>query len=429
MPKNILQDVLAKERKSIRQVPLPVSRRNEEPDESAILYARPEPEPAPVRGGSRYVLWGTVALFVLLLAVLASWSFGGATITVTPKSSVAVLDHSFTAIRNGGSGALHFEAVPIVKTAEKTIPAETEKRVSERASGRITVYNNFSVKPQRLIKNTRFQTPDGLIYRVDRSIVVPGQTKTEKGMTPGNVEAVVYADAAGGEYNIPLADFTIPGFKNDPARFSGFYARSKTPMTGGREGLIKTPSKEAERRAREALAAGLRESVLAAARSQTPDGYLLFANAVSLAPESLPLEPSGKDAAVVKEKLSAIAYLFRSSELASAIAARGISSYSGLPVEVPNISDLTFSFADATARAKEAGSELRFTLKGSPRVVWLVDAGKLQSAIAGNPKAEFSSVLSAFPAVLKADVVLRPFWSRTFPENPKKIRVEVVPAS
>lgn len=431
MPKNMLQDVLPKERRTIRQVPLPSSRRNEEPEDSGeILYEQPEErtttEPEGERGEPRYILWGAAAFFVALFIALASWSLNGATITVVPKSTVASLNDSFTATAVGGSGSLHVQPVPLIKTAEKTIPADVERRVSEKASGRIVVYNNFSATAQRLIKNTRFQTPDGLVFRIDHSLIVPGKTRTEKGFVPGRVEAVVYADAAGDEYNIPLADFTVPGFKNDPARFRGFYARSKTPMTGGREGLVRLPSEETERAARTALSSELRGGILSAARTQTPEGYILFPNAVAFVAESLPLESVGKDSALVKERISATVYLFKSSELAAAIATKSVPSYDGLPVEVPNLSDLTFALAE-TVPTTGANGGLRFTLKGSPRVVSLVDAAKLQGAIAGKPKADLTSFLSSFPAVLKADVTVRPFWSRTFPENPRKINVKVVP--
>ena len=102
------------------------------------------------------------------------------------------------------------------------------------ASGKITVYNNYSSAPQKLIANTRFQTSDGKIYRIKGAISVPGM---------GVTEATVYADRAGEEYNIGPADFTIPGLKGGP-RFEKVFAKSKSAMSGGTSGNVRIVKKE-----------------------------------------------------------------------------------------------------------------------------------------------------------------------------------------
>ena len=52
--------------------------------------------------------------------------------------------------------------------------------MERKASGQIIVYNAYNDNNQKLIKNTRFETPDGKIYRIQASIIVPG-TKVEEG--------------------------------------------------------------------------------------------------------------------------------------------------------------------------------------------------------------------------------------------------------
>lgn len=430
MPKSILQDVLAKERRNIRQVPLPSSRKDSVPDAGDLIYEREDISNEEGRGAgwSRFLLWGAAAFFLFLLGAIAALGFRGAVITVTPKSASVTLAHSFAAARNATGDALRFEPVPLSKTVETTVPADAEKQVSEKASGRIAIYNNFSERPQRLIKNTRFETSDGLIYRIDKSITVPGRSRTGGATMPGTVEVTVYADSPGEEYNIPLSDFTVPGFKNDPARFAGFYARSKTPMTGGREGMVKTPSEAAEKEARTALRAELEKGIRGAVAGQTPGDFILFDDAVSIVHESLPVTLKERDTAVIAEKAAAVAYLFRRSELASAIAKTGIRAYNGLPVEIANWNDLAFSLEEPPAVRSEVRETLRFTLKGKSRVVWRFDEEALRTALAGKQKDELGTALSAFPTIERIDVILRPFWSRHFPDNPKKIRIEAAPA-
>ena len=86
-----------------------------------------------------------------------------------------------------------------------------------------------------------------MIYRIPESINVPGKTVKDGVETPGTIEVEVFADEAGEKYNIGKVDFTVPGFKNDPARYKGFYARSVTAMTGGFVGKMKTVLPEEKR--------------------------------------------------------------------------------------------------------------------------------------------------------------------------------------
>ena len=59
------------------------------------------------------------------------------------------------------------------------VEATAEKEVSQKASGKIIIYNNYSTVSQRLINNTRFEANSGKIYRINSSIVVPGYKKVD----------------------------------------------------------------------------------------------------------------------------------------------------------------------------------------------------------------------------------------------------------
>ena len=431
MPKNVLHDIImTKQERSIRHVPLPRARKGERGDEEeTILYEREEfavEEPSSF-SWRRIFLWGAAVVCIILLGLVLSASFTGVTLTVTPKTELATVHHEFMALR-AATAPLHFEAVPVRETAETTIPADTTKKVSERASGTIVIYNNFSSKPQRLIKNTRFETEDGLVYRISKSVTVPGTTVKGDRTLPGSIEATVYADSPGKEYNIPLSDFTIPGFKTDKARFAGFYARSKTPMTGGFDGVVKTPSDEALTRTRAALRADLDARVSKKLQGAVPKGFILFDGARALTRESSVPEERGANLALVRETVAGAAYMFKREDLARAVAVAVFSSYNGsVPVEIPELNTLSFRLADPVNTNPAAVDALRFTLDGTARVVWLYDETKLRSALVGKQKDELAGVLGSFPTIERVELVMRPFWSTRFPDNPKKISFERTP--
>jgi len=235
MPKQILQDVIPPGRRSIRRIPLSFSRKvvEKEIDTEQIFKKRSE------KRGSKFGIRLIAGVAVLVLLIAAVFVFSGATVTIEPRQKNIKVDIEAVA-KNSGELAYETIAVGGVKTVY--LQATGESKVEKKASGTIIVYNNYSSAPQRLIKNTRFETPTGLVYRIDKSIIVPG-TRVESGkIIPGSVETTVFADLPGPNYNIGLNDFTVPGFKGTP-RYEGFYARSKTTMAGGFIGNVPTAPK------------------------------------------------------------------------------------------------------------------------------------------------------------------------------------------
>ena len=185
---------------------------------------------------------------------------------------LSLYDFSFNAAINADINELSYEIMTIEKTDSKKIAATGREEIEEKASGKIVIFNDFNTSSQRLIKNTRFETPEGLIYRINKSIIVPGQ-KTEGGKTvPGSIEATVYADEAGEKYNIGLTDFTIPGFEGSP-RFDSFYARSKTEMAGGFAGERLSANPDELKKAQDELRTELKKQLMAEAFSQIPDEF------------------------------------------------------------------------------------------------------------------------------------------------------------
>lgn len=419
-----MSDIKVSDRRSVRRIPLPENRtrggslENNEP----LLYEEDRYETVEIlnTGWSRVALWLAVAACVVILIIVLSWTFTGATVSVTPKSAAVTLAGGFVAVRAGG--ALSFESLLFQKSGEEVVPALTQKRVSERASGVILVYNNYSEAPQRLIKNTRFESPEGRIYRIDRSIVVPGQKKQDGRMVPGNVEAVIFADSPGEAYNSPLSDFTVPGFKNDSSRYAAFYARSKTPISGGFEGALRVPTEAAEEAARKSIRERMTQELIAQARQALPEGKVFLDGAYRVAAEALPHQARGSSEVAVREQVMLTAFFFPRAELTRAIAKAALPHYDDKPVSIPSLESLTFQ---ASADASD-GEELLFTLAGDARVVYGFDARGLAEALRGKQKSDVARELSAFPTIEKVDVTLRPFWRRTFPEKAEKIKIETV---
>src|SRR3989338_4190473 len=131
-------------------------------------------------------------------------------------------------IRHGDDGGgRSIRNIPVGRRPAR--PSEAAQGAPPPAGGVVPVSTAYSPASQRLIANTRFEAPDGHIYRIRDSVTVPGM----KQGVAGTVSATLYADSPGPAYNKSGGvSFTIPGFKNDP-RDAKITARSEGALSGG----------------------------------------------------------------------------------------------------------------------------------------------------------------------------------------------------
>jgi len=385
--------------------------------------------PLPEQSGSRS-RFASFSLFVVLpLAILAGIFYGmsyfaKAEVTITPRQEIVPVSGTFAASRvaNGG-GKLVFETMSISEEVSSEIPADIERTVTERASGTIVIYNTYSSAPQRLIKNTRFETKEGKIFRAKDSVVVPGTTIENGATVPGSVEAFVVADEPGESYNIGLSDFTIPGFKGDP-RFAKFYARSKTEMTGGFSGRKKFPSDDAIAEVRVALRAQLVEKLERSVQAQKPAEYVLFATSTQITLAEEPHIVVDGSRAKITENGIISGVIFKRQDFSQYILSLSLPSFDGGEVDVPDLENLSLVFATGT-ESFDAG-QLSFTLAGSIRAIWKVDTKGLSEAIAGKPKKDFNTTLSQFANIRRAEASISPFWLFDFPRDSARIFTKLI---
>ena len=140
--------------------------------------------------------------------------------------------------------------------------------------------------------------------------------------------------------------------------------------------------------------------------------------------QPLPTQERTENSAAVRAQAFGALYLFKRDDVAKAVAEKTSTSSALTPVEIPNIESLSFRLTEEPSGDAAKAEHIRFRLQGEANLVWLFDEKSLKTALLGKPKAELASALSAFPTISKADLVLRPFWSRSFPEEAEKVTIE-----
>ena len=300
--------------------------------------------------------------------------------------------------------------------------------MERRASGSVIVYNDYNKESQRLIKNTRFETLDGKIYRIRESVIVPGQKVIDGATVPGQAEVLVYADEPGAEYNKGLSDFTIPGFKGT-ARYGKFYARSKTDLQGGFSGTTKTIGAEELAKVREELQNEAKNKLLASAQAQKPENFVLFPDAVFVlfpGAESSLGKVKENENAVVSEEAVLYAPIFDKEKFSEFLTEKLSFKEEGGHIVVKNLEDLDFKIIDKVNFDPENDTQFSFTLRGKPQLVWEFDAEKLRGELRTIPKSHLAAVLLRFHSITRAEATFRPFWKRSFPSNGEDIIIESI---
>ena len=378
----------------------------------------------------RGMLWGAAVVAVVVLVFAFSSFFEKATLKIVPKQKTASFDSIIVArkgVAEEGKNVLPFELMELSGSESREVRAAAVLHVERRAFGTVVVYNDFDAASQRLIKNTRFESAGGKIYRIHESIVVPGQKVVDGKTVPGSAEAIVYAEEPGAPYNAGLTDFTVPGFKGTP-RFAKFYARSKTEISGGFSGEEKTVSDEEFRAVTAELAKETENTLLARAHAEKPADFVLFDDAVFVVmDEAIPPKTEAKnDVATIVVNAKLYGLLFKKETIENFLAEKLSYAEEGAHITVENLEEMDFKIIDKVNYSPADDAQFSFTLKGKPQLVWEFDAENLREKLRDVGKSELAAVLVGFPSVMRAEVTFRPFWKRSFPGDTEDIVIESV---
>lgn len=366
---------------------------------------------------------GIIGVVVIILLFL---SFSGIEVTIYPKEVTTTINSELQAknVSKGDSGPLGFTIMEVAEESSRTVNATGEEQITEKAFGKIVIYNEYTEEPQRLVKNTRFESPKGLIYRILESVIVPGLKKNSNGdVVPGSIEVEVFADEAGEKYNTAKTDFKVPGFKDLP-QYDGFYARSSTEINGGFDGIKKIVSQSDRSSAEAELRKELEEKLKNSSKEGVGAGLLAFSDPSMQIYEVSDKESSGDKVVIGMKGISRVVIL-EASQLSNSLALASIGSFDieSESVLIRNINDLSIKvLANDSSTSPES---LSVSVSGQVQFVWQTDLDNLAKSLAGTEIRNLKQQLEAFSSISKVEVSKKAFWKRNFPSNPDDINLVV----
>jgi hypothetical protein len=409
-----------RDRRDINSMEMYPRRRRD--DEYSDERERPQYRDPRTRYIGREKKTGTIIFIATILvlcvgAFLLTYVFNKATITITPKySDINDFRKSiyFTKVGNDSSGVPYTIESTSVKKSRTLTLSETRK-VEAKASGKITIYNNSDADPQKLIKNTRFESAAGKIYRINQSVTVPG--KTESG--PGTLDVTVYADSYGADYNINTSDFVVVGFKGTP-REKSFYAKSKGPITGGSSGNVSLASLSDVNAAKDELALELAQDVKAELMKIKKEGYIGLYGAAEITYTDNEDDVLRGQTSVYEVTATGYVMFADAKSLASSIA-HSVRDYANEDVRLGY--NETLSFTRKTTDKIASSTSITLLVEGKPRIIWQNDKDKLQEMFLGKDRDEFKPIMKNISSVESAEISFSPMWLSSFPSDKKKIAI------
>jgi hypothetical protein len=233
------------------------------------------------------ILHRPVLVFFIFCIVGGGIYWGGeffqkADITITSKHELINYNNKqFFASKEDSINAVNFEIMIINDSKIKSIILTEPKDLSIKAKGSVTLYNEFSTTPQKLLLGTFLADNDGKTYKTDKIITIPGyKIDTNKKIIPGEVVVDISAFLPGDAYNGSPTDFYVTSFKNT-LKYNKIYGKLKVPLSGGVSGLVYTLNNESVSKIDSIVQLTLKNDLFKKVKALVPEGYVLYPNAMT----------------------------------------------------------------------------------------------------------------------------------------------------
>ncbi len=360
----------------------------------------------------------TIALSFLSLAVILIlgvfyFTLGKAEINLFLKPKNVKVDFLLTVAEKAeGQNQIAGLVKQSVLKGEKDIAIKTEGAagIPSQATGKVTIYNQTN-RDQTLVATTRLLSPDNVLFRMKKTLVVPAK---------GGAESDVYADKPGPEGEIAPAKFTIPGLSAELQKV--IYAESKEKMAGGLKFVRKLTEDDlktaGEELARELAENGKKQMIEASATSSF-DVYVFDYKIVSTKADVKVGEEKDSFKAAVEVKLVGVFYPAK--ELNKLLSANLRDSLNDNEVVAGSPSSAQVEFGKLL---NGSGAELKVTQEALAQVSYLEDVID-KNKILGQKKRAVEEYFASLPWIEKAEVKLAPSWLRTVPKEMNKVKIKI----
>lgn len=377
--------------------------------------------------------WMWIFGVIIFVSVISAIVFVGfiwvpeVRVTAYPKKENVSGDVNYTlSVEKGNAlGAYFLEYNEEIKMTDSTTGIASSK--GKRASGTVTIYNTFSKEAQPLVATTRLQSPDGKIFRITKSIIVPGMQEKEGVMEPGKVDVEVQADSAGAEYNIQATKFTIPGFSGGP-KYEKIYAESTRLMSGGGSDgdTGHSVSEQDVSRVKKNVEAEVRKKVSEKVKTESPSNVILdeLIEVNFFEEKQFPSIGTVTDTFEFQARISVRYFVFSQRGLEEEVLREMRKNDLGENEEIsPEGRSVHIEYGKITPDFEKRTVDMKMFVSGYFFSEIPVD--EVRRDILGIPVEDLQSILDKYERIQHFEVEMSGLGVKNFPEDPKKVHIEV----
>ncbi|HEY8108421.1 MAG TPA: hypothetical protein VIF43_00165 [Patescibacteria group bacterium] len=359
---------------------------------------------------------GPVAIAIALVVLLTGGTAAAvvlpqATVTIVPKTDPLKAEipvrFSTTAPRlDAKDNIVPAKRIEVTKQGSLTAEATGRSLGGEPARGEITVVNELN-RNQPLVVRTRFQSPDGKVFRAQSGIVVPAG---------GTTTVQVVADEGGTDGNIKKgARLSIPGLRSTTA----VYGQVDKNLSGGTAADDTTISDGDVDRAKARLGVRLAEDGLADAKKKLPVGSTLNPEVAAISVLSSSASPGTGTAAkrfTVKGTVRITYFAYDEQDLERVVE-------EDLKAKVPGGTTLVQQRDERFAVRESSDEELNTLLIVDTFTAPGLSKEDVAEEIAGKSPKEARRIITAEGQATDVTIKLSPFWVRSVPGDTGKIDI------
>lgn len=299
-------------------------------------------------------------------------------------------------------------------SAERSWPAAQAAKTDTHAEGRVEITSTLS-RPQTLVATTRLLTTDQKLYRLKDRVIVPAN---------GSIEADIFSDGVGSEFDLTEASFTIPGL--NPTLRQQFTVKTVGPVTGGQR-ITKLVTKAEVESASESMKDELVKDLTKKLRKKAEEaGLSATGEIIDVQLVSQDVKPAiGTEAEdfSLSVKIKATGIFFNRKQLNRLAEAR-VKEIVPFGRRLLELEDEATAISVEKTDLASGRANLRVSALGT--AVLSTDAPALDpTKLTGVTDEAAVDYLEQINGVASASVKLSPFWSSRLPSVSDNIKIEV----
>ncbi len=371
------------------------------------------------------ILFGLVAAVLLIPSVKVTATVQAQPFKETVKTSVDV-DATTLDVDKAIIPGKILQVEQVTKSSAKT---SGKKDIGTKASGTITLTNEWDSQNHTLPSGTTVKTRSGKEFTLDKAVVIPGASSTLSGgkvvITPGTSDAAVTAAAAGTDYNVPPSRFTIPSLP--ASQQDKIYGISSVALTGGTSNVVTIATESDIAKLTDNIKGQNKDEALAEIKKEGADRIIIDSAIQTVAQEATPSVQAGDQADTVEVSVKGTFHVITftkqdQDQLLQKVLANKIPDGQTLVTQEdglnPDISNYELNLVS------EKRLELTNNLKAF--TVQKFDPDVIRRSLIGAEKEEVQTIVSRSLPVTKVDVALEPSQWPLLPYMQKNITLVIV---